>query len=165
MLARYTMERGKPARELPSGVRQDTRRHTRHFLRPTRELVTTFAIRPTQRGRGLKQNISSYWKAGFERTRQVLWSLLLLQERTTSILGAAAQPKRTQMSTIATPFWRFVSCRRSLRTSKCCFREDRTGRSFGASALFILTNLPLEFDPLGTISRDVSNNVAKIEHE
>ena len=39
MLARYTMERGKPASELPSGVRQDTRRHTRHFLRPTKELV------------------------------------------------------------------------------------------------------------------------------
>ena len=37
--------------------------------------------------------------------------------------------------------------------------------SFGASALFILTNLSLELDLLGTISSDVSNNVAKIEHE
>ena len=47
MLARYTMERGKPARELPSGVRQDTRRHTRHFLRPTKELVERYLGNPT----------------------------------------------------------------------------------------------------------------------
>lgn len=39
MLARYTMVRGAPASKLPKGVRQDTRKHTRHVLRPTAELV------------------------------------------------------------------------------------------------------------------------------
>jgi len=33
------MRRGARADELPDGVRQDTRKHTRHPLRPPRELV------------------------------------------------------------------------------------------------------------------------------
>lgn len=47
MLARYTMKRGKPASELPPGVRQDTRKHTRHCLRPTAELVESYLASPT----------------------------------------------------------------------------------------------------------------------
>jgi hypothetical protein len=47
MLARYTMERGKPASELPPGIRQDTRKHTRHVLRPTREMVEAYLADPT----------------------------------------------------------------------------------------------------------------------
>ena len=47
MLARYTMERGKPARELPQGVRQDTRKHTRHCVRPTTKLVESYLASPT----------------------------------------------------------------------------------------------------------------------
>lgn len=41
MLARYQMVRGAPASELPRGIRQDTRKHTRHVLRPTPELVAS----------------------------------------------------------------------------------------------------------------------------
>lgn len=37
MLSRYTMLRGKPPRV--SGVRLDTRKHTRHCLRPSAEMV------------------------------------------------------------------------------------------------------------------------------
>lgn len=33
------MKRGAKASELPAGVRQDTRKHTRHVLRPTPEMV------------------------------------------------------------------------------------------------------------------------------
>ncbi len=33
------MKRGAKASELPSGVRQDTRKHTRHVLRPSPEMV------------------------------------------------------------------------------------------------------------------------------
>lgn len=40
MLARYTIVRGAREGTLPRGIRQDTRKHTRHFLRPTPELVT-----------------------------------------------------------------------------------------------------------------------------
>ena len=39
MLARYTIVRGAPASSLPVGIRQDARKHTRHVLRPTAELV------------------------------------------------------------------------------------------------------------------------------
>lgn len=39
MLGRYTMKRGAKASELPAGIRQDTRKHTRHLLRPTAEMV------------------------------------------------------------------------------------------------------------------------------
>ncbi len=44
MLSRYTMIRGaRPtASPLPRGIRQDTRKHTRHVLRPTAELVAGF---------------------------------------------------------------------------------------------------------------------------
>jgi uncharacterized protein YeaO (DUF488 family) len=33
------MERGAPSSRLPAGIRQDTRKHTRHVLRPDAELV------------------------------------------------------------------------------------------------------------------------------
>ena len=39
MISRYTIVRGAPASSLPVGIRQDTRKHTRHVLRPTAELV------------------------------------------------------------------------------------------------------------------------------
>ena len=44
MLMRYTMYRGKrpPGDSLPDGIRQDTREHTRHFLRPPAELVVAY---------------------------------------------------------------------------------------------------------------------------
>lgn len=50
MLSRYTMERGRPASELPAGVRQDTRKHTRHCLRPPGELVERYLADPTAEG-------------------------------------------------------------------------------------------------------------------
>src|SRR5690606_785300 len=39
MLARYSIVRGAKAANLPDGERQDTRKHTKHVLRPTPELV------------------------------------------------------------------------------------------------------------------------------
>ena len=44
MLSRYTMYRGKPpaGKSLPEGIRQDTRKHTRHVLRPPEDLVVAF---------------------------------------------------------------------------------------------------------------------------
>jgi len=41
MLARYRIVRGKrsPSDPLPDGIRQDTRKHTQHVLRPTAPLV------------------------------------------------------------------------------------------------------------------------------
>ena len=52
MLARYRIVRGaRPADDpLPDGVRQDTRKHTRHILRPSAELVTQFLSQPSSKG-------------------------------------------------------------------------------------------------------------------
>ncbi len=48
MLARYKIYRGRrpPADPLPAGIRQDTRRHTRHCLRPTKEIVDAYLAAP-----------------------------------------------------------------------------------------------------------------------
>ena len=48
MLARYQMARGVPASELPRGIRQDTRKHTHHVLRPTEELVARYLAAPSE---------------------------------------------------------------------------------------------------------------------
>ena len=48
MLARYKIHRGKrPAADpLPDGIRQDTRKRSRHRLRPPTELVTALLAQP-----------------------------------------------------------------------------------------------------------------------
>lgn len=45
MLARYHMRRGKPPEV--AGIRQDTRKHTRHCLRPTNEMVGKYMTEAT----------------------------------------------------------------------------------------------------------------------
>ena len=49
MLARYKIYRGKrPADDpLPEGVRKDTRKHTRHCLRPAAEAVARYLAAPS----------------------------------------------------------------------------------------------------------------------
>ena len=46
MLGRYSMVRGMPASKLPKGSRQDTRKHTKHVLRPNTALVEMFLSHP-----------------------------------------------------------------------------------------------------------------------
>ncbi len=46
MLARYQMKRGAPRADLPQGIRHDARKHTRHVLAPTRELVEAHLSEP-----------------------------------------------------------------------------------------------------------------------
>ncbi len=50
MLARYKIYRGKrPAEDpLPDGLRKDTRKHTRHCLRPSAEAVAAYLADPTE---------------------------------------------------------------------------------------------------------------------
>jgi uncharacterized protein YeaO (DUF488 family) len=52
MLARYRIVRGVRSADdpLPEGVRQDTRKHTRHVLRPSAELVTQLLSQPSPKG-------------------------------------------------------------------------------------------------------------------
>ena len=50
MLARYKIYRGKPpaVAQRPEGIRQDTRKHTRHCLRPPAEIVAQYLANPTR---------------------------------------------------------------------------------------------------------------------
>lgn len=48
MLSRYQMARGVSAAALPTGVRQDTRKHTRHVLRPTAAIVDAYLAAPSE---------------------------------------------------------------------------------------------------------------------
>ena len=52
MISRYRIVRGKrrAGDPLPEGYRQDTRKHTRHVLRPTYELASEFLRRPDDLG-------------------------------------------------------------------------------------------------------------------
>jgi len=45
-LSRYQVRRGARAADLPDGVRQDTRKHTRHVLRPPAEAVEEYLADP-----------------------------------------------------------------------------------------------------------------------
>lgn len=49
MLARYKIHRGKLPEgvRLPDGIRQDSRKHTRHCLRPSEEIVTAYLAAPS----------------------------------------------------------------------------------------------------------------------
>ena len=62
MLARYSIVRGARASSLPSGIRQDTRKHTRHVLRPTPEMVAEV----------LADGSDAAWRAFARRYRAVL---------------------------------------------------------------------------------------------
>ena len=54
MLARYKIYRGKrpPNDPLPNGTRQDTRRRTKHPLRPTEEIVKVLLAAPDEQAWG-----------------------------------------------------------------------------------------------------------------
>lgn len=62
MLSRYRMERGVPASKLPRGIRQDTRKHTRHILRPEAAFVREFLETPT----------AKVWRASMAKYRAEL---------------------------------------------------------------------------------------------
>lgn len=48
MLTRYQIVRGVPASKLPKGVRQDTRKHTKHVLHPKKEWVAAYLANPSE---------------------------------------------------------------------------------------------------------------------
>lgn len=52
MLARYSMQRGRKFADYPrrvrAGTRQDTRKHTRHVLRPDAAIVNDYLAHPTE---------------------------------------------------------------------------------------------------------------------
>jgi uncharacterized protein YeaO (DUF488 family) len=99
MLARYRIVRGKrsPDDPLPDGVRQDTRKHTRHVLRPSADLVEGLladgsAVSFARFERGYRELLARR----FERERKRFDELAALARRENVYLGCncptSAQP-------------------------------------------------------------------------
>lgn len=67
MLARYKIYRGKPPADAqrPEGIRQDTRKHTKHCLRPPTEIVLDYLANPS--AKAWKKFESSYLRSLKER--------------------------------------------------------------------------------------------------
>ena len=81
VLARYQIMRGKRdgRAPLPTGIREDTRKHTRHPLRPSAELVSAFLADPGERGFvGFRKGYLTLLARRFEQERK---SFDLLAER------------------------------------------------------------------------------------
>jgi hypothetical protein len=47
MLSRYKIYRGKRPDHLPNGIRQDSRKHTKHCLRPPGDIVLEYLANPS----------------------------------------------------------------------------------------------------------------------
>lgn len=78
MLARYRIVRGRRPEDdpLPDGVRQDTRKHTRHVLRPSAELVQALLADPSEVSfrrfaRGYRALLEERFEAERERFDQI----------------------------------------------------------------------------------------------
>lgn len=92
MLARYKIYRGKlpPGEKLPKGVRQDTRKHTHHCLRPPADVVAAFLADPSEAN--WKKFAKAYREAvekRFRSDRQPFDELAELAKRENVYLGCS----------------------------------------------------------------------------
>jgi hypothetical protein len=97
MLARYTMYRGKrPASDpLPDGVRQDTRKHTRHCLRPAADMVTRYLADPkSYPWREFKQDYLRLLGERFAVDRRSFDDLTELASTTDVYIGCSCPTKK-----------------------------------------------------------------------
>jgi hypothetical protein len=96
MLGRYTMVRGAPAASLPPGRREDTRRHTRHPLRPPRALVDAFLADPEGAGawRAFEAGYLKTLRARFEADRAPFDALAERARREDVLLGCSCPTQR-----------------------------------------------------------------------
>jgi len=90
MIGRYRIVRGKrPADDpLPDGERQDTRKHTRHILRPSAELVALFLSQPDAAGfKAFRAGYLALLDARFRADRTPFDALRDLALRTDVFIG------------------------------------------------------------------------------
>ena len=120
MLGRYTMHRGK--RPDVIGIRQDTRKHTRHCLRPNPEMVTRLLDTRSHVFVGmLSRRLPKADHHAVSRRHVDLltyWPSLLATK--VYFWVARAQPRRIPTFTIVTLCWHFNSCTNSIQTSRSC---------------------------------------------
>ena len=89
------MRRGAPSEALPEGVRQDTRKHTRHVLRPEADAVAEYLAAPSEDAwRRFAARYAETVEARFERDRRPFDELAALATRTTVHLGCSCPTRR-----------------------------------------------------------------------
>lgn len=93
MLTRYQIRRGARADDLPAGVRQDTRKHTKHPLRPAAEDVEAYLG-----GRSTWREFATRYRERIDRRMkedpEPFERLAALAARTTVHLGCSCPTKR-----------------------------------------------------------------------
>ena len=95
-LHRYHMTRGKrlAADPLPAGIRQDTRKHTRHVLRPSGEIVERYLADPTESSwRRFAADYRRLLARRFQRDRGPFDELASLAQETDVHLGCSCPTK------------------------------------------------------------------------
>ena len=94
MLSRYQMARGVAAAELPRGVRQDTRKHTRHVLRPTAAIVSDYLAAPSEAAwRRFAKSYRALLDARFAEDRRPFDELAALARTDDVYLGCSCPTK------------------------------------------------------------------------
>lgn len=97
MLSRYKIYRGKrpPGEPLPRGVRQDTRRHTRHVLRPDARAVSAYLDDPRDANwRAFEKSYVATLESRFKTDRDSFDNLAKLAEDTDVYIGCSCPTKR-----------------------------------------------------------------------
>jgi uncharacterized protein YeaO (DUF488 family) len=97
MLARYTMYRGKrPVHDpLPAGVRQDTRKHTGHCLRPSAEAVLAYLTDPGgEHWPKFRQKYLAALAERFQREREGFDELAQLASTADVFIGCSCPTQR-----------------------------------------------------------------------
>lgn len=95
MLSRYQMKRGTPASRLPKGIRQDTRKHTRHILRPPEGLVLDYLSAPSDAAwNKLARQYRAELQRRFKEDRAPFDALAQLATETDVYLGCSCPTKR-----------------------------------------------------------------------
>ncbi len=89
------MIRGAPASSLPKGIRQDTRKHTRHFLRPTPEMVASvLGSEDPAAWKTFARDYRALLEARFVADRTPFDELVALAQKTDVYLGCSCPTKQ-----------------------------------------------------------------------
>jgi len=110
MLAHYRIIRGKhsPDNLLPQGIRQDTRKHTRHCLRPSAKMVTAYLASPTESAwQRFKKQYLAMIKERFREDRKPFDELAAIAKKTNVHIGCSCpttkNPRVDHCHTYPTP--------------------------------------------------------------
>jgi hypothetical protein len=100
MLAQYHMRRGKPPDV--AGIRQDTRKHTRHCLRPNEEMVARYlACTPSSSWEAFAREYVDLLERRFAEDQRPFDKLVALARENDVYIGCSCPTARIQTRTIA----------------------------------------------------------------